>query len=55
MTDYEAYLEDLASDYDYDDLPRCERCGRQLKKYVEKGEYWGSPYTEEYWECPECD
>lgn len=54
MTDYEAYLEDISND-EYDDAPHCEICGAKLIKITEKGEAWGSPWSQEFWECPHCD
>lgn len=54
MTDYEAYLEEIA-DEDYSEAPHCEICGAKLVKIIERGEARGSQYCQEYWQCPECD
>lgn len=32
----------------------CE-CGCELRRYVDKVEYWGSMVDMETWECPRCD
>jgi rubredoxin len=39
----------------YDDQYICPECGARKIKYKEWYDYWGSKFSVDVWECPNCD